>query len=66
MYPDPLFCFTVHFANFNYHLPTLPNYDINIYDKVVKIEAPTLLQVIMITCEFKLDPDNFNFSCFKG
>ena len=24
-------------ANFNSHLPTLPNYDINIYDKAVKI-----------------------------
>ena len=24
-------------ANFKSHLPTLPNYDINIYDKAVKI-----------------------------
>ena len=33
-------------ANFKSHLPTLPNYDINIYDKAVKISAPTHLQVI--------------------
>ena len=30
-------------VNFNCHLPTLPNYDINIYDKAVIIEAPTHL-----------------------
>ena len=34
-------------ANFNCHLPTLPNYDMNIYDKAVIIEAPTHFQVIM-------------------
>ena len=36
-----------HPANFNCHLPTLPNYDINYYDKAGIIVAATHLQVIM-------------------
>ena len=32
-------------ANFKCHLPTLPNYDINIYDKAVIIKEPTTIQV---------------------
>ena len=40
-------------ANFNCHLPTLPNYDINIDDKAVIIEAPTHLQVIMTNIKIK-------------
>ena len=52
-----------HPANLNCHLPTLPNYDINIYDKAVIIEAPTHLQVIMTNIKINLGSI---FNIFNG
>ena len=53
-------------ANFNCYLPTLPNCDKKIYDKLVIFWAPTHLQVFMTKCEFELVPYNFTFYCSKG
>ena len=57
-------------ANFNCHLPTLPNYDINIYDintydKAVIIEAPTYLQVIMTNIKINFSSSSFIFHHFQ-
>ena len=53
-------------ANFNCHLPTLPNYDINIYDKATKIEAPTHLQVITTNIKNNFSFCSFIFIIFNG
>ena len=53
-------------ANFNCHLPTLPNYDINIYDKAIIIEAPTNLQVIMTNIKINFISSIFIFIIFNG
>ena len=55
-----------HPANFNCHLPTLPNYDINFYDKAVIIEAPTHLQVIMTNIKINFISSCFIFIIFNG
>ena len=53
-------------ANFNCHLPTLPNYDINIYVKAVIIEAPTHLHEIMTKIKIKLGSYSFIFEFING
>ena len=53
-------------ANFNSHQPTLPIYEINIYDKAVIIEAPTHLQVIMTNIKINFISSCFIFIIFNG
>ena len=48
----------------NIHL-CLPNYDINIYDKAVIIEAPTYLQVIMTNIKINFSSSSFIFIIFN-
>ena len=52
-------------ANFKSHLPTLPNYDINIYDKAVIIEASTHLQVILTNIKINFISNSFIFIIFN-
>ena len=47
-----------------FQLSNLPNYDRNIYDKALIIEAPTQLQVIMTNIKIKLGSNVFIFNIF--